>query len=449
MCGMDHHHQPVGGSGLGCSDEPTELTADSVADFLAGQEEIRRTSAGFIGYGQTRPGDRVLIGIDNQYEYEAVTPIAEALRRRGASVDIVVVDIGPDREFNELDELGVLIRREDKRLNPRRWDSVPWVQELAAHGKYDLLVHKKGGGIPKTPFRYEAIPWLSREHLVNKATTYPREVHTLINELAWEPFHTTGLGGTVHLTDPEGTDLTYTLNEDYFDGTRRSYGDEPFWGHLLAHGPTPILPDEDAHGVVAGTLSHFSKAFPKIELTVEKGRIVAVGGGGDYGKAWGELLEESNSIKYPCFPEPGLFYLWEVAVGTHPLIQRPSSIKNLSSGGFEYERRRSGIVHMGFGTRWGGEEEDWAASKGLVYGHLHVHLNFATLTITTRTGEEITVIKDGRLAALDAPQVRETAARYGDADSFLKELWIPQVPGLTAPGNYSDYAANPAKYVYA
>jgi hypothetical protein len=448
MCGDGHDHpdRPVATEPV--ADGAPPLSADAVADHLVGEEEIRRTAAGFIGFHRTAPGDRVLIGIDNQYEYDAVLPIARALRKRGASVDIVIVDIGPDRPFTELDEIGALIRREDNRLRPRRWDAVPWVEELATTGRYDLLVHKKGGGIPRTPHRYEAIPWLSLEHLVAEANRYPRSLHELVNRKAWEPFHTVGLGGTVHLTDPEGTDLSYTLHEGYFDGTRRSYGTEPFWGHLLAHGPTPILPEEDAAGVVAGTTNHFSRAYPRIELTLERGKVVRADGGGDYGAAWRDLLAESRAVKYPCFPEPGLFYLWEVAIGTHPLIARPKDISRLSSGGFEWERRRSGIVHMGFGTRWGGAEERWAAERKLVYGHLHVHLNFATLTITTRAGERVTVIRDGRLTALDDPEVRSHAARYGDPAALLTEAWSASVPGITAPGRYRDYARDPATFVY-
>jgi hypothetical protein len=35
------------------------------------------------------------------------------------------------------------------------------------------------------------------------------------------------------------------------------------------------------------------------------------------------------------------------------------------------------------------------------------------------------VVEDGHLMALDAPEVREIAAKYGDPDDLLAEDWIP------------------------
>jgi hypothetical protein len=137
-----------------------------------------------------------------------------------------------------------------------------------------------------------------------------------------------------------------------------------------------------------------------------------------------------------------------VAIGTNPKIARPSRIDRLSSGGFEWERRRSGIIHMGFGTRWRGTEERWAAEREKTYGHLHVHLLFPTLTIEHRPDEVIEVVKDGRLKVLDDADVRELAANYGNPDEVLKEEWIPSIPGISAAGDYGSYAADPASFIY-
>jgi len=415
---------------------------------VVAETEVRRTAAGFIGYGSTKKGDRVLMGVDTHYDMEVVNAVATALRERGATVDIVVVDVGPDREFTDIEEIHTVIRRRPWAEAPRRWEGVPWVEELALRGGYDLLIHGKGGGIPDTPHRYEAYPWLGREHFCSKATVYPRELHTLINMKTWEMFYKRGQGGTVHLTDPEGTDITYTLWEQYFKEGRIGFGETPFWGHIMGHPATPILSKENASGVVKGTTSHFQRPFPQISVHLDEGRVTHITGGGAYGDACNELIEETKNTQYPCFPGTGLFWLWEVAIGTNPKIQRPSNINMLSSGGFEWERRRQGVIHTGFGTFWRGPEEAWAAERKLAYGHLHVHLLFPTLEITTKENEKIRVIDRGRLTALDDPEVRKLAERYGDPDEVLKSDWEPKIPGISQEGKYEDYAKDPARYIF-
>jgi hypothetical protein len=176
--------------------------------------------------------------------------------------------------------------------------------------------------------------------------------------------------------------------------------------------------------------------------------VESVEGGAAYGRAWRDLLDESRATQYPCFPRPGLFWLWEIAIGTNPKISRPERIDRLSSGGMEWERRRSGIIHVGLGTRWRGPEEVWAGERGILYGHLHVHMLFPTLTVTTTAGEEIRLIERGHLLPLDDPEVRELAARHGDPDQVLSEDWIPDLPGVSAGGRYEDYAKDPAAWIY-
>ncbi len=404
-----------------------------------------------VGYGDTKPGDRVLIAIDSHYEPRVAEAIAEALRAKGAHVDVLRVDVGPDREFDELDEIAAAIRDVPFTRAPRRWEGLPWVEELAKKERYDLLIHGKGGPTPRTDHRYEQIPWLRVEHLEQGAAIFPTDLHHRINVRTWHRIWTLGRGGKVRLTDPEGTDIRWTLHERYFDGTRRGFEPDPVrsHGHLHGHPPQPILEEEDATGVIAGTTSHFARPFPTIRVHVEAGRVEAVEGGARYGEAWRDLLAATKANRYPCFPRPGLFWLWEIAIGTNPRVRRPSDIHLLSSGGFEWERRRSGIIHAGIGTRWRGPEEVWAGERGITYGHLHVHLLFPTYEITTTTGETVKVIDHGRLVALDDPEVRELARRYGDPDKLLTEDWIPPIPGITAAGSYAEFARDPVRYLYA
>jgi hypothetical protein len=419
-----------------------------VARGVARSDEVRRTAAGFIGYGATAPGQRVLIGVDTQTDPLVTDAIATALREMGASVDVVVAQTEPDREFDDLDEIRVAMRRQPWVENPRRWEGTPWIEELAKSRGYDLLIHGKGGAIPKVSHRYEGFPWVVTDHFDRASNLYPRQLHRLINERTWSRI-TANAGSRIRLTDPEGTDISLTiLDAPLRDTTRHDYGLTPKWGHLMAHPPTPIEANDDSTGTIAGTLNHFSRPFPRIEVDIENARMTAIRGGGAYGAAWRDLEAESKDTQYPCFPAPGLFWLWELAIGTNPKIVRPSNIRYLSSGGFEWERRRAGIIHCGIGTRWRSSEEVWAGEQRLLYGHLHVHLLNPTLIVETPQGD-VPVIERGRLSAYDDPEVRDLAAQFGDPDRLLSDDWVPEIPGITVPGDYATYAEDPARWVYA
>jgi hypothetical protein len=419
----------------------------AVARHVARSDEVRRTAAGFIGYGATKPGERVLIGVDTQTDPAITDSVATALREMGASVDVVVAQTEPDRPFDDLDEIRVAMRRQPWVENPRRWEGTPWIEDLAASRGYDLLIHGKGGAIPKVSHRYEGFPWVVADHFDGPSNLFPRPLHRVINERTWSRI-TDNPGSRIRLTDPEGTDIGLTILEAPLrDTTRHDYGMSPKWGHLMAHPPTPIEPDDDSTGTIAGTLNHFSRPFPRIEVDIENARMTGIRGGGAYGAAWAELEAESKDTQYPSFPAPGLFWLWELAIGTNPKIVRPSNIDCLSSGGFEWERRRAGIIHCGIGTRWRSSEEVWAGERHVLYGHLHVHLLLPTLVVDTPNGE-VPVIERGRLSAYDDPEVRDLAATFGDPDQLLRDDWVPEIPGITVPGDYKDYAREPARWVY-
>jgi hypothetical protein len=71
----------------------------------------------------------------------------------------------------------------------------------------------------------------------------------------------------------------------------------------------------------------------------------------------------------------------------------------------------------------------------------------ATLVVQTPNGD-IPVIEAGRLSAYDDPDVRDLAATFGDPDELLRDDWVPEIPGITVPGDYAEYAADPTRFVY-
>lgn len=455
MCGEDGNNV-AGVAARSISLPGGDASLDAYAEFLSNQPERSCSHVGFIGYGATQPNDRVLLAVDTSYDESLVKAVRAALQKRGASVDLIVRNIEEDRELDERDEIEVLIRREPyHERRPRRYEGVPEIEHIAEHGRYDLLIHGKGGptlgtpgsASPEIPYRYEQIPWIHEEQFLQRSTVFPQPLHDKINRVTWKPIWE-GKGGRVHMTDPEGTDITWTQLPEYYTG-RRGIEEDPVYvfGHLLGHGRSPIPPIEDATGVIAGTTSHISRPFPQIKVYLEGGLVTDVEGGGEYGAAWREIIQETKNVQYPLTPRPGLFWFIECAIGTNPKIERPTNMLWMSSGGPEWERRRSGIIHCGFGTNWRGPAEVWAGERGLPYGHLHVHLLFPTYKITSESGKTTTVIENGRLTSLDSDPVRRLAEDFGDPADLLTENWIPEIPGISSAGSYSDYAKDPAAFI--
>ena len=83
-----------------------------------------------------------------------------------------------------------------------------------------------------------------------------------------------------------------------------------------------------------------------------------------------------------------------------------------------FGHRRAGVIHTSVG-------------EGLLTPTYKIirHMDNYFSTVVTDKG---TVVKDGHLTALDHPRVRKVAAKYGDPDKLLKEIWIPAVKGVNA-----------------
>jgi hypothetical protein len=74
-----------------------------------------------------------------------------------------------------------------------------------------------------------------------------------------------------------------------------------------------------------------------------------------------------------------------------------------------------------------------------------MHVYFPTVQWKLRdTGEWITIADKGYVKAFDDPEVRALASRYGDPEQVFRYEWIPQIPGINAPGDYEkDFAQDP------
>lgn len=404
---------------------------------------------GFQGFASTKPGDHVLLATTALDDADVRDAIVEAFRERGAKVDLIVVDPGPDRPIEVEDELRASIRREPITLAAdaelRRHFDIPWATRRYLDGGYDLFV--QGRAATFGPWRWEGHPWTSKEIFLSEAVVFPRDLHLLINEKSWAPVWEQGKGARVRVTDPEGTDIRWTLLPEFWDyPSELGFSKDPVHNHHMYHPTPPISPSSDAEGVVAGTTAHFSQPYPQVRLHVRGGRVEEIEGGGAYGKGLRDLVEETRDVQYPGFPGKGILWFWEAALGTNPKVARPSEPRMISSGGTEWERWRAGALHFGFGTIGPSDQESWAADNGHPFGHIHVHQFFPTIELTKPDGTTFRTCDEGRLTVFDDPDVRACAAKYGDPDEVLASLWTPPIPGVSIPGELDDYLREPARW---
>ena len=126
------------------------------------------------------------------------------------------------------------------------------------------------------------------------------------------------------------------------------------------------------------------------------------------------------------------------------------------------ERNAGGVIHWSFGAEVkNGPEEDkeksarspkaleFGKDNNLPIGHaMHNHILLPTYQMRLRdSGNWVTAIEHGQIMASRDPEVRAIASRYGDPDEILKRDWIPELPGITSPGNYNDdYASDPGTH---
>ena len=394
-------------------------------------------------------GQKVLLVAPSNFDRLVVDAITIALRERGVLVDQTFLDISRRAERVTRDgEMGPAEREAqetlDRLTNPRPGRAgKPWFIDVARLMGYELVIEGSGGPMVYTSqgvtdFFHQHILWPTREDFFLRTGT-PPELRLAIDNAVMAPLLE---GGEVRITDPEGTDLTYTIFPELWSIVEeREKRPKLYVGHLWGIPHMVIVPKSDARGIVAGTANH-AGMYPRIQGQMEGHQVVKVEGGGRYGELWREVLERAKNIQWPEFPRPGFSWLMEVGIATDP-----GSVPGWCWNNGEH--RSSGTVHLGFGV-----DSETPAFKefiertGLPDNHTHIHLRMPTYEIKNSRGKVTRVIEKGRLTAFDYPEVRKVAAKYGDPDKLLRELWVPALPGINYPGDYQqDYGNDPVAWL--
>ena len=404
-----------------------------------------------------RAGEKVLLVALTEFDPIVVKGYKEAIMGLGGRVDLYTIDSTPEvppdqiavKEAEGIEPLGedeVVYTRMTNLLNPKV------VSRLVESEHYDLVISGTAGPLPRVPYRWARMEYISQEEFASPQAEFPAELQMLIDRKVYEAVRSCETG---RITDPEGTDISFTNYDD-----KRPMALAHEYGKPLNIGFNGV---EDCTGVIAGTLNHLG-AFPNCRAYLKNGLVVKVEGGGRYGEVWREKIEKYNGISFPEFPArtdmrlpdmsaprirmpgPGFFWYWECAIGTIPgvfRLQEEGQLKHFAN--FLHDRKRAGYLHHGFGGSNNSAPSLMAA--GLPWTHVHLHNMFPTYEGKAKDGSLVKVIEKGHLTALDDPEVRALAARWGDPDKLLSETWIPAVPGINVEGTYGEYAADPSRWI--
>ncbi|MBI4447121.1 MAG: hypothetical protein HY645_14600 [Acidobacteria bacterium] len=411
------------------------------------------------GYG-IRKGEKVLIVVNSNFNRRVLDAISKAIAEAGARPDTMITSAAPvTRSPEGWQELAPALaeHREDGRDRlafAQSWYTSEYEipLKLATIGNYDLVIHGEAGPVPTTTFRWEYIPWNTLAKFVTGAPDFPIEVQELIDQKVWGALRQ---ARKVRVTDPEGTDITWTMKPEYFELLKTEwpgYGSDVVMKGHVSLTPLFTAPGLDAKGVIAGTINH-TGTFPHIKLFMEEGTIVRIEGGGRNGELWRQYLNKYKDMHVPTFPGPGGGWLIEVALATNPKVVRPPETQR-GEPGMLWERLRSGIIHFGLGltkppdSQTRPEYAEFLRRNNMAGFHFHVHTLFNTVDVETADGKTIRIVDKGHITFLDDPEVRRAAALHGDPDQILREEWIPALPGINVEGDYSkDYAPAPDVWI--
>lgn len=317
--------------------------------------------------------------------------------------------------------------------------------------------------------------YLNNFDIMSMVPAYPSDVWRMIEGKMIEPMAYTD---RVEVTDPEGSAFFYDLTPEmariwsqgsYLQGhifmiPSQSSGIYPFsFIEYPAQGNQwlPAVQMTTANGIVASSNSHASN-HPRMEIHIKNGYVQDIKGGGLYGDGFRLWLSypKINELTWPFQKQPGFWWLFEAGTGTNPkYFKHPGEMlvgDNLS------ERNAGGVIHWSFGAEVkNGPEVDkeksarspdaltFGIENQVPIGHaMHNHTLMPTYQIRLRdSGNWQTLIEHGQIMASHDPEVRAIASRYGDPDEILRRDWIPEIPGITAPGNYDkDYSSDPGKH---
>jgi len=394
-----------------------------------------------------KKGEQVLIVTDSTVGDPLITEAwARAAREQGAIVDVVSLDLVSHRPTPEVGPLG----SESTSWWPTWLDHAIMKADATLvlspininHGIKRQTVEEKWNrgriGLPGNIYTREQLAF-------TKWTTYPAELDVALQKGLYNQTNVDAGPKIIRITDPLGTDLTFTQDIDR-DWIRKTFAYDPnrievslthrteymFHHNKMAPG---LSRKPDARGVVV-TTSLASGPIPLMKIHVEGGRIVRVEGDHPVAEEWRRSIAEHKDIDYGFPHGRGSSWVEGVYIGTNPKVIRPDFFNPKyfeEQGSYNYwwcDIKRSGFMHIGFGKGWSGSD---GLKQELPVWHRDAFLPYPTVTV-----DGTKIVDNGHLMLLDDPAIRRIAAKYGDPDELLREEWVPEYDAdPSIKGHYS------------
>lgn len=370
-----------------------------------------------------KPGEQVCIVTDSTISPLLTEAFQEAIRDAGGHVDVINLEGFPLLE----DPLELVDGPNTTNWYPdwvwegaRRADVLLCLAFFKFPHTPNLPFGRRFGSTPGSdapPIKARPVQWeLPPDMLFSPALDYPLEVWDAIDDKTWDLL---GRARRIEIVDPDGTHLTFDLTPEDWDERVGRGGEEegpasqrPYTpGHIFV----PFPKAKRLEGEITIRSLTFGGPVEPTRLTVENRKVTEVKGSGVFADRLRQSFEQYKDATYPGLPGPGTDWISTFAMCTNPKYRRSPSYQNARGSARVHSwclgHRRSGFLHASIGAT-------------LVEGNhkviRHFDMMFPTLVADGRP-----VIEDGHLVALDDPEVRRVAERFGDPDELLREDWIP------------------------
>jgi hypothetical protein len=428
---------PQGGSDLPAPRAPKRVRVTRLEQVLPNARIlVRRPYNWLVGaqYGLgLKEGERLLI-VASGIEPLVVQALVVAAQEVGVTTDVIAKDVSALARRAGREEFDYERFDPSRHLAYRGVTSRATPEWLAAMvDDYDMVLGFAGRGTQygrigrNRTVRSAGLDYSRAEQLASPAVSYPDELLELIARKTW---NTLVNGRNFRVTDPRGTDISFTMDETNIERLKETRGMSTYGERSLerpiAHDASVQLEPQlnrrpDARGVMVSKQTGY---MPQgIKIYFEGGQITGVEGGGAVGENIREALERFKNVQYPgYYPGPGVGWMEEIAMGINPKIG-PAGLL----------RRRSGMIQLAFGT----DRHNLVNDEDPTLPVNHRDINFFYFVSCEVDGTKL--VENGRLKILDDPEVRRLAAKYGNPDELLREDWIPEYDEASGQIIYPPY----------